>query len=137
MQLKEQKATYEFTDRQGAQTAEELGSTQGLSEGAIKRVEVNAYERNSLARGRCIQHYGYTCAVCDFDFEAFYGNVGKDFIHVHHRIPLSAIEAEYQVDPINDLIPVCPNCHTMLHRKDPPFTIEELREIIVQQRRTE
>jgi len=43
---------------------------------------------------------------------------------------LEDIKDEYEVDPINDLRPVCPNCHAMLHRKKPPLTIEELETII-------
>lgn len=40
--------------------------------------------------------------------------------------------AASQIDPISDLRPVCPNCHAMLHKKNPPYTIDELREIIHQ-----
>ncbi|MEG1241999.1 MAG: HNH endonuclease, partial [Oscillospiraceae bacterium] len=61
-----------------------------------------------------------------------YGEVGKNFIHVHHKIPLNEISEEYVVDPVNDLIPVCPNCHAMLHRKinDKYLSIEELKAIV-------
>ncbi|RME44545.1 MAG: HNH endonuclease, partial [Chloroflexi bacterium] len=58
-----------------------------------------------------------------------YGELGKGFIHVHHVIPLSEIDSRYEVDPINDLCPVCPNCHAMIHREEPPLTIKQLREI--------
>lgn len=129
-QLKEAKAIYEFVDQQGAKVPEEVEASLRLREGATKRIEVNAYERNLVARGKCIEHYGYICAVCNFDFRSFYGEIGSQFIHVHHIIPLSKIGAEYEVDPIKDLIPVCPNCHAMIHRQDPPFTIAELREMI-------
>ena len=66
------------------------------------------------------------------NFEEKYGAIGKDFIHVHHKIPLSEINEEYIVDPVNDLIPVCPNCHAMLHRKinDKYLNIEELKSVI-------
>lgn len=52
------------------------------------------------------------------NFEKFYGKLGKHFIHVHHIIPLKDINEEYIVNPIKDLIPVCPNCHAMLHTKN-------------------
>ena len=55
-----------------------------------------------------------------------YGEIAKGFIHVHHLIPLSEIKENYQVNPKTDLIPVCPNCHAMLHRQDPPLTPEAL-----------
>ena len=64
----------------------------------------------TAARRKCLEHYGFTCAVCDFDFAGVYGAIAKKFIHVHHKIPLSEIGKEYVVDPIKDLIPVCPNC---------------------------
>ncbi|MBA3572166.1 MAG: HNH endonuclease [Pyrinomonadaceae bacterium] len=99
-------------------------------EGAVKQILVNAYERNSAARQACIDHHGANCAICNFNFEACYGAVGRGFIHVHHLLPLALRNAAYEVDPINDLRPVCPNCHAMLHKSDPPFSIEEMRELM-------
>ena len=94
--------------------------------GAVRQVLVNAYERDPGARSECIQHHGVRCAVCEVSFEEQYGPIGKDFIHVHHRTPLAHREV-YRLDPINDLIPVCPNCHSMLHSSDPPLSVEELK----------
>jgi 5-methylcytosine-specific restriction protein A len=48
-------------------------------------------------------------------------------IHVHHIVPVSSIGEKYKVDPINDLIPVCPNCHAVFHLSDPPHTIDEVK----------
>jgi 5-methylcytosine-specific restriction protein A len=83
----------------------------GFIEGRVKQVTINAYERDSKARAACIAKFGAICQVCDFDFEKTYGEIGKGFIHVHHKVDLAMIGESYQVDPINDLIPVCPNCH--------------------------
>ena len=88
-------------------------------EGAVKTVKVNQYERSGAARDECIRHYGPTCAVCKFDFGVVYGDIGLGFIHVHHLKPLSEITGEYEPDPKKDLIPVCPNCHAMIHRQVP------------------
>jgi 5-methylcytosine-specific restriction enzyme A len=110
--------------------AEEVLNYEGLMEGATKTIVINAYERNPVARKKCIEYYGYNCAVCHFNFEKVYGRLGENFIHVHHLIPLHEIQAEYEVKPIDDLRPVCPNCHSMLHRRKPAYSIEELREII-------
>lgn len=99
-------------------------------EGAVQKVAVNRYERNPEARQKCIKHYGASCQVCDFDFERVYGPIGEGFIHVHHMVPLSEVGAQYIVDPINDLRPVCPNCHAMLHKRKPPYTVQELRQIV-------
>ncbi|AUZ04700.2 MULTISPECIES: HNH endonuclease [Vitreoscilla] len=101
-------------------------------EGARKTITVNAYERHSKARQACLDHYGYQCQVCGFDFERQYGAIGKNFIHVHHREDLACIEAEYQVNPMVDLVPVCPNCHAMLHQKKPAYSIDELKVILKQ-----
>lgn len=101
-----------------------------FSEGARKTVIVNAYERNPKARSLCIAHWGSCCVVCDFDFLKNYGAIGLGFIHVHHLTPISDIGCSYQIDPIRDLRPVCPNCHAMLHKLNPPLEIEELQRII-------
>jgi len=90
---------------------------ENLIEGKKKQVFVNSYERNSVARLKCIGHYGLNCTVCGFNFEEKYGELGKGFIQVHHIIALADSCTEYVVDPIVDLRPVCPNCHAMLHRK--------------------
>ncbi|MCK7546225.1 HNH endonuclease [Marinobacter bryozoorum] len=102
-----------------------------IREGAVTKVQVNAYERNPVARSICIEHYGCSCVVCGFDFEQKYGDIGKGFIHVHHLRELASIGTEYQVDPLKDLRPVCPNCHAMLHRRRPAFSIEELLKQLV------
>lgn len=100
------------------------------SEGKTKQVLVNSYERNPIARKKCIDYFGLNCQVCDFNFEEKFGELGKDFIHVHHRIDIATIGSEYSVNPIIDLIPVCPNCHSMLHKKQPAYSIEELKQIL-------
>lgn len=99
-----------------------------LYEGALITVKANKYERNQKARRECVAKKGYQCLVCGKDFEATYGEIGKNFIHVHHLTPISSIGKEYQLNVDTDLVPVCPNCHYMLHRKDPPYTIEELKD---------
>lgn len=110
---------------------EEIESGFTLPEGAKRQITVNAYERNDSARRRCIEHYGKTCSICGFSFRATYGELAKDIIHVHHLRQLSEIGEEYQVDPIQDLRPVCPNCHAVIHsRRDPPLSIEEVKELL-------
>lgn len=100
-----------------------------LTEGALMQATVNSYERNSKARKKCIDHYGAKCSVCGLSFENVYG-IGKGFIHVHHLKELSEIRKSYIVDPLADLIPVCPNCHAMLHQKTPCYTVEELKNML-------
>lgn len=107
-----------------------------LKEGAVKSILVNSYERNSKAREICIQHWLPVCSVCEFNFQKTYGTLGKDFIHVHHLNPINEIGEEYEIDPINDLRPVCPNCHAMIHKKNPPLKIEELKALINENKST-
>ncbi len=95
--------------------------------GNQEKVSVSIYERNPIARQQCIDHYGFKCVICDFDFEEAYGEIGKSFIHVHHLMEISSIGKEYSIDAISDLRPVCPNCHAMLHKKKPAYTIEEIK----------
>jgi len=104
---------------------------QVLVEGSLRQVIVNAYERSPKARNICIEHHGLSCKVCGFDFEEMYGELGAGFIHIHHIIPLHQIKSSYKVDPIKDLIPVCPNCHAMLHRPKDQLTIEQLKNMII------
>ena len=100
-------------------------------EGAVTRVEVNRYERNPEARRACIAHHGINCAACGFSFEATYGDIGKDFIHIHHVVPVSQLGNDYQLDPLTDLVPLCANCHAMAHQGvGTPRSAVELRQII-------
>ncbi|NCE79366.1 HNH endonuclease [Turicibacter sp. TS3] len=59
-----------------------------------------------------------------------YGERFAGKIEVHHKKPLKEIGETYQVDPIHELIPVCPNCHMILHLGDPVFTPEEVEAFI-------
>lgn len=112
---------------------EEVVDATNLYEGATKSIKVNTYERNPIARQICIEHYGLDCSVCGFNFGKKYGELGKDYIHVHHLKALHEIGSEYQVDPIKDLRPICPNCHSMIHRHQPPLSIDELKKLIVKE----
>jgi len=101
-------------------------------EGIKKQVFVNKYERSSSARNACINFHGATCKICNLNFVDKYGEIGKGFIHVHHIVPIHIVGEKYRVNYKNDLIPVCPNCHSMLHRKfnGKEVGIEELKELI-------
>jgi hypothetical protein len=105
---------------------EEVPSGSVYSEGSVQRILVNRYERDPNARKACIQHYGTKCCLCGFDFVAVYGELMAGFIHVHHLASLATVGDDYQVDPIRDLRPVCPNCHAVLHRREPPYSLEDI-----------
>lgn len=109
---------------------EEVSSTETYLEGAVTEVLVNVYERNPKAREACIKHYGTDCQACGLNFEQVYGAFAAGFIHVHHQKPLHAIGASYEVDPINDLIPLCPSCHSVVHLTNPPMSVAELKALL-------
>ena len=102
------------------------------NEGRVHQVWMNKYERSNKARERCIEKYGCRCLVCGMDFEKTYGKLGRGFIHVHHIVPLSSMGKNYQVDYEKDLVPVCPNCHAMLHKgkNGKVLTINQLKQIM-------
>ncbi|MGO4193585.1 HNH endonuclease [Arthrobacter sp. YAF17] len=98
---------------------------------AVTRVEVNRYEQDPDARRACIAHHGTSCAACGFSFEQKYGEIGRDFIPVHHLVPVSQLGSGYELDPISDLVPLCANCHAMAHQGvGTPRTVAELRRVI-------
>ncbi|MCY4133754.1 MAG: HNH endonuclease, partial [bacterium] len=127
--------TKKLTDPSPAPSGDEagvVGEDGTYVEGSEVMVAVLAYERNAEARQKCIDIHGTRCKVCDIDFGEEYGEFADGYIHLHHIVPLAqaAKDGEYKVDPIDDLVPVCPNCHAMLHRHDDkPCTIETLRAI--------
>jgi hypothetical protein len=109
---------------------EEVAEPELHYEGAVYQVSVNAYERNPEARRKCIEYYGASCFICKFNFGEVYGEAGEGFIHVHHLQPLAQVGEEYEVNPVVDLRPVCPNCHAIIHRRKPAYSIEEVKTLL-------
>jgi putative restriction endonuclease len=114
----------------GFDMPEEVPETDTYIEGAVCKVTINAYERNPEARIRCIERYGANSCVCGICFGAVYGVAAEGLIHVHHVRPLSEVGGEYIIDPIKDLRPVCPNCHAVIHRRVPPYSVEEVKSFL-------
>lgn len=121
---------YSFRINVGIVYPDDLDEGEEITEGSQKSVVVNRFERDPKARAKCIKYHGKRCSVCDIDFSEVYGDIGEGFIHVHHIKPLSELKRKYIVDPINDLIPVCPNCHAMLHKFKPVGTVRELKKLM-------
>ena len=103
---------------------------ESMWEGGKRTVTVNAYERSADARAACIDANGSSCAICGFDFGQFYGPDFEGFIHVHHRVPVSSVGERYEVDPVNDLVPLCPNCHAVVHYGNKTRSEEDVRQCI-------
>ncbi len=91
---------------------------------------VKKYERSRINRAACIEVNSDSCKICGFSFGKTYGKHGEGFIHVHHIIPVSQMGGSYSLNPATDLIPVCPNCHSMLHRRQKVLLPEGLKNII-------
>jgi hypothetical protein len=108
---------------------DEVGTDDPHSEGSVTQVLVNRYERDPAAREACLAAHGCVCIVCEMDFADWYGDLGAGFIHVHHIKPISQLGEDYHIDPISEMVPVCPNCHAMLHRTNPPLPIRQLQKI--------
>ncbi len=107
-----------------------VSASEEYHEGGVKQVIINKYERNPVNRELCLIANGYSCKVCGFNFQKTYGQLGTDYIEVHHIVPVSKMKEEYVINPAKDLIPLCANCHAMIHRKDPPLMPQELADII-------
>lgn len=101
-----------------------------LLEGGVKTVELSTYERNPEARRRCLEHYGAVCQCCGMIYEDRYGSIGAELIHVHHVVPLASIGETYHVDPVRDLVPLCANCHHVVHARNPPHSVASVRDAI-------
>lgn len=101
------------------------------TEGLLKVAEHKSRERNSKLRKVCIDIHGCVCKACGLDMEKMYGALGHGYVEVHHLVPISTTEGLHEVNAATDLVPLCPNCHAMIHRLPPDaMTVESLREHI-------
>lgn len=110
---------------------EEIETVVKAKEGRKIQIYTYKYERKTELRNEAIKIHGLTCKACGFNFEDYYGEVGKDFIEIHHIKPLHSYDEEIDIIPEYDLVPVCSNCHRMIHRKkDNILSIDQLKSIL-------
>jgi len=103
----------------------------GEDEGKKIQYYTTKYERSRKNRNDAVRIHGLSCYVCGFNFEVFYGKIGKDYIEVHHLKPLHSRDEVVAVNPETDLICICSNCHRILHRKkDSIISPDELKNMI-------
>ncbi len=105
-------------------------------EGRAYRIEATKYERSRFNRSLAIKIHGTKCFGCEFNFEAFYGPIGAGIIEIHHLLPVHLMTERRVVDPRSELIPLCSNCHTLVHSEDPPFDLEHLRSFVMAARKS-
>jgi 5-methylcytosine-specific restriction protein A len=99
-------------------------------EGGLREITIELHKRDANLRKEAIEKYGYACCVCGFNFKECYGDVGANFIEVHHLEPLS-MKKKDQINTVNDVCVVCANCHRVLHKNGAtPMKIDELRQIV-------
>lgn len=104
-------------------------STVGDLEGRRTEVATSRYERSPANRAACIALKGTRCSACGLLLEDRYGSLARGYIEVHHSTPVSEL-ANSPVDIARDLHPLCPNCHAMVHRENPPIEVARLRAIL-------
>ena len=104
-------------------------------EGKIVQKNLTTHERNKNLRDHCIAyfralHHGrIVCECCGFDFGKAYGEWGEGYIEVHHLLPISQTEGQHDVNPEKDLVPLCANCHSVIHRGDEGvMSLDQLKE---------
>ena len=114
--------------------AENLSTATEFLEGRRRTFVLGVRERSDEARAACIEAKGTRCAACGMSFEEVYGERGAGYIEVHHLNPMAEAEGERPVDAAVDLVPVCPNCHRMLHRGERLLTPAELAARIAETR---
>lgn len=107
------------------ETDEEEGQ---MVEGRMTEAKILRRQRNRAARQKCLDDSGYTCYVCGFNFEKAYGEIGKNFLEVHHTKPLSTYDDEHPI-PQSELCALCSNCHSMVHRKREVMDVDELKRL--------
>lgn len=99
-------------------------------EGDRSSVLQNKYERSRFNRAVCLRHHGFSCKACGEKLVHKYGAIAQELIHVHHIKPVSSLGGATLVDPIHDLVPLCPNCHNVIHRENPPLSLDRLIQVI-------
>jgi len=113
-----------------SQENQEIDETEFREEGSESEALCKKYERSRFNRQLCLSYYGFRCRACNKLMEEIYGQPGTSVIHVHHLVPVSLMQGAKTLNPIRDLVPLCPNCHNVAHRRHPPYSLDELREFL-------
>jgi len=127
------------TNRNKPQEIEVFDENLMIYEGTLELTSTSKYKRSKILRDKAIQHFTdengrIKCKVCDFDFEEFYGEYGKGYIEIHHQKPVFQFDGDDMKKTINEalenLIPVCANCHRMIHRsREKSLSFDEIKGI--------
>ena len=113
-----------------------------VEEGYIKSSQIVLRKRSrklvEIAKKHFALHNKIYCEACKFNFEYFYGDVGKGFIEIHHIKPIFTYEGSIEKSlksALSNVVPLCSNCHRIIHRNNSnPLSVVKLKEIIVEHR---
>lgn len=114
-----------------------------ITEGKVGSKTTIIRERSQKLRNAAIEHYtaGGTikCYVCGFDFKDIYGKLGEGYIQMHHEKPIYQYSTdgfeEYISQAVENMKPLCANCHCMIHRnKQKLLSVTELKAILDNQK---
>jgi len=104
-------------------------NTDLLHEGFKRSTTFAKHERSKKNREAAIQKHGVVCFGCQKAMAEIYGKIADGYIHIHHVQPISEYSSARKPN-INELVPLCPNCHAVVHLEKPPITIEQLQKLI-------
>ncbi|MBT0812970.1 hypothetical protein KIH41_16910 [Litoribacter ruber] len=104
-------------------------NAQAEEEGTQDEILLSKYERSRVNRTLCLSFHGYDCKACGENLRERYGEAARKFIHVHHLNPM-ALVGKAVPDPVREMVPLCPNCHAVAHRRNPPYTLNELKNML-------
>ncbi len=100
------------------------------SEGHMRLVLHLQRERSqTLVRKKKMLAASLGCEICGFSFALAYGEAAADYCEVHHLVPLSEV-VESAKTRMLDLAILCANCHRVVHLRNPPYTLEEVRAML-------
>lgn len=112
-----------------------------IYEGAMTMRETPLYQRSKFLRDRAVEYYRdisegeLICEICNFNYKDRYGEAGNGYIEIHHRRPVYMYKGDdlnKTVDEaIKNLAPLCANCHRIVHRKRPPYSLDEVRSFLI------
>lgn len=127
-----------FNEEQRKDVIEKDYSDLIIEEGFTKFSQVKTKLRSRKLVVIAKKHYSQNgkiyCLACNFNFESFYGEIGKGYIEIHHLNPIFARESNFEQSiskAVDGVVPVCANCHRIIHRKnDQLLTIPSLQELI-------
>lgn len=128
------------SSRKRAKKIETFDENLTINEGTQVIVRTKVYKRSSKLRRQAIEYYTtkddrIKCKACNFDFEEFYGEHGNGFIEIHHQKPVFQFDGDDEQRTIKqaleNVIPVCANCHRMIHRsRVNPLSLIQIKEHI-------